>query len=315
MSTLAPDKPQRPEKPSQKSQLLRFVAITIAAIGSLAVIIVFARWLVSLPAVHAFIVEYPGYGSVRMDAPSGLPPWLNFQHFLNVFFMVLIIRTGWQVRTTQRPSAYWTRKNNGLIKTSGPPKKISLDLWLHLTLDALWILNGATFLVLLLATGQWMRVVPTSWDVLPNALSAVLQYTSLDWPLENGWNNYNSLQLLSYFATVFIAAPLAFLSGLRMSNAWPRSPRLNKAYPIELARRLHFPVMIYFVVFIAVHVTLVLCTGALRNLNHMYAAADDDGWLGFALFAASLVVIVGSWFLARPLFLRPIASLMGKVGR
>ncbi|MFP3802940.1 oxidoreductase, partial [Paraburkholderia sp. SIMBA_027] len=71
------------------------------------------------------------------------------------------------------------------------------------------MLNGLIFIVLLFATGQWLRIVPTNWDVFPNALSAGLQYASLNWPLENGWNNYNRLQLLTYFLTVFIAAPLA----------------------------------------------------------------------------------------------------------
>jgi hypothetical protein len=101
-----------------------------------------------------------------------------------------------------------------------------------------------------------------------------------------------------------------------MSNAWPKSPSpANKLFPIEIARRLHFPVMVYFVAFTVVHVVLVFTTGALRNLNHMFAASDDDGWLGFAIFAAATVATIGAWFLARPLFLRPIAALMGKVGR
>jgi thiosulfate reductase cytochrome b subunit len=266
--------------------------------------------------VASFVADYPGHSELPGNAPVGFPAWLAWQHFLNAFFLLLIIRTGWQVRTTTRPSGHWTRNNKGLIKTKNPPTKISLELWFHLTLDVLWILNGLVFAVLLFATGQWMRIVPTSWDVIPNALSAALQYASLDWPTENGWVNYNALQLLSYFVTVFIAAPLAFVTGLRMSGAWPKKAAgLNRAFPIEWARAVHFPVMIYFVAFIAVHVFLVLATGALRNLNHMYGARDDDGWFGFWVFLASVVVMVAAWFLARPLFLRPIASLMGKVSR
>ena len=73
--------------------------------------------------------------------------------------------------------------------------------------------------------------------------------------------------------------------------------------------------MLYFVLFVIVHVTLVLATGALRNLNHMYATQDNGGWTGFWYFAASLVVIVVAWVAARPVLLRPVASLMGKVSR
>ncbi|MDR6413787.1 cytochrome b/b6 domain-containing protein [Pseudarthrobacter sulfonivorans] len=287
-----------------------------AVLVALVLVVLLAKWMTSLPAVAAFLADYPGHSELPDGAPVGFPAWLAWQHFLNGFFLLLIIRTGWQVRTTTRPSGHWTRNNKGLIKTKNAPTKITLELWLHLTLDALWMLNGLVFVVLLFATGQWTRMVPTSWDVFPNALSAALQYASLNWPTDNGWVNYNALQLLTYFATVFIAAPLAFISGIRTSSAWPKkAPALNKAYPIELARAIHFPVMIYFVAFIVVHVFLVLATGALRNLNHMYGGSDDAGWFGFWVFVASIAAMVAAWFLARPLFLRPIASLMGKVSR
>ncbi|GGH97866.1 hypothetical protein GCM10007170_29100 [Arthrobacter liuii] len=287
-----------------------------AVLVAMVLLVLIARVLMGMPAVTAFVSEYPGSSELPADAPVGFPAWLAWQHFLNAFFLVLIIRTGWQVRTTARPSGHWTRNNKGLIRTRNAPTKISLELWFHLTLDALWILNGLVFAVLLFASGQWMRIVPTSWDVFPNAVSAALQYASLDWPTEDGWINYNALQLLAYFVTVFIAAPLAFVTGLRMSSAWPKKAAgLNKAYPIEWARAVHFPVMIYFAAFVVVHVFLVLATGALRNLNHMYGVRDDDGWFGFWVFLASVAVMVAAWFLARPIFLRPIASLMGKVSR
>lgn len=287
-----------------------------AALLALLLVVLVAKWLTSLSGVQDFLAQYPGHSELPEGAPVGFPAWLAWQHFLNGFFLLLIIRSGWQVRTLSRPSGHWTRNNRGLIRTKNAPTKISLELWFHLTLDALWMLNGVVFVILIFATGQWVRIVPTSWDVFPNALSAGLQYVSLNWPLENGWVNYNALQLLTYFVTVFIAAPLAFISGLRTSSAWPKNAKgLNKAYPIEAARAIHFPVMIYFVLFVIVHVTLVLATGALRNLNHMYGGSDEVNWVGFGIFAASVAAMVAAWFLARPLFLRPIASLMGSVTR
>ena len=282
----------------------------------LLLIVLFAKWLTGLSGVQSFLHDFPGASSLPENAPVGFPAWLGWQHFLNVFFMVLIVRSGWQVRTAKRPPAQWTRNNKGFIRTKNAPTKISLDLWFHLTLDALWVLNGIVFIIVIFATGQWMRIIPTSWDVFPNAISAALQYASLNWPTEDGWVNYNALQLLTYFVTVFIAAPLAIITGLRTSSAWPKKAgTVNKIYPIELARAVHFPVMVYFVLFTIVHVTLVLATGALRNLNHMYGGSDDINWVGFGIFAVSLLVIVGAWFLARPLFLRPVASLMGKVSK
>jgi hypothetical protein len=64
-----------------------------------------------------------------------------------------------------------------------------------------------------------------------------------------------------------------------------------------------------------VHVFLVLATGALRNLNHMYAGRDDQSWIGFIVFAVFLALCVGAWFALRPVVLRMIAGTMGTVGR
>ncbi len=279
------------------------LALTVVA----AALVLGVRALLQTEGMQEFLARYPGEYELPAGAPVGLPAWLGWQHFFNVFLMVLIIRSGLQVRRQKKPPAFWSPRWN-------PARKISINLWFHQSLDILWLANGVVFVVLLFVTGQWMRIVPTSWEVFPNALSAGLQYVSLDWPTENGWVNYNSLQQLAYFATVFLAAPLAAVSGYRMSGLWPKNnARLNRLYPVEWARAVHFPTMLYFVVFIVVHVTLVLSTGALRNLNHIYAAQDAVNWTGFWLFVVSLAVIVGSVFAARPVLIAPIAKLVGTV--
>ena len=266
--------------------------------------------------MQSFMTNYPGESELPADSPVGLPAWLGWQHFLNSFFLLFIIRTGWEIRKGKRPAAFWTRNNTGLIRTKNPPVRIGLPTWFHLTVDSLWVLNGVVFYILLFATGQWVRVVPVSWDVIPNARSAALQYASLNWPTGNGWINYNALQLLAYFATTFIAAPLALATGIRLAPGFSAAFRsMDRVLPLSVARAIHWPVMIYFVAFIIVHVTLVLTTGALRNLNHMYAARDDQGWLGFAFFAGSVVLMVIGWFAARPSLLAPLAALTGKVRR
>jgi thiosulfate reductase cytochrome b subunit len=294
----------------------RLVWILPAVLLGLAGLVLAAQGIRGLPAVQAFMTDFPGESELSAQAPVGFPAWLSWQHFLNSFFILLIIRSGWQVRTAVRRPVQWTRHNKGLIRTKNPPTRISLNLWFHLSLDALWVLNGIVFYILIFATGQWMRLVPLNWDVFPNAISAALQYASLNWPTENGWVNYNSLQLLTYFVTVFVAAPLAFITGLRMSGAWSRNAAsLSKIYPIELARAIHFPVMLYFMFFVVVHVTLVIATGALRNLNHRYGGSDETSWAGFLVFAASLVVMIAAWIAARPVLLRPIAALTGSVTR
>jgi thiosulfate reductase cytochrome b subunit len=292
-------------QPAATRRLSRAKVLGTVGVGVVAVSAVFlVRAVLSLPSMQDFLTRFPG--EYATPAAPGIAPWVGWQHFFNMFLMVLIIRSGLAVRHEKRPEAYWTSRNG--------KSKISLTLWLHQSLDILWLANGVLFVVLLFLTGHWARLIPTSWEVFPNALSAALQYLSFKWPVENGWNNYNSLQQLAYFTTVFLAAPLAAISGFRMSELWPkRAERLSKAYRIEWARAVHYPVMLYFIAFIVVHVALVVLTGFLRNLNHMYASQDTDSWLGFWIFLASMVITAAGWILARTSLLSPIAGFFGKV--
>jgi thiosulfate reductase cytochrome b subunit len=302
-----------------------------------------AKGLRELPAVQDFIAQYPGESHLPEAAPVGFPAWLGWQHFLNAFLLIFIIRSGITI-LADHPRLYLTRhstpgkdwfriqkpiptdplytaKQDSITLPDGvglPGRRHSIGLarWWHLGVDTLWLLNGVIFMVLIFVTGHWVRLVPMSWDVFPHSISVALQYLSLDWPTENGWVNYNSLQLIAYFITVFIAAPAALITGLGMSPALSTRFRwVSSIFSIQVARTLHFLVLCWFVMFIIVHVSLVFATGALRNLNHMYGVQDGDGWFGFWVFLASVVVMAAAWFLARPIFLRPIASLMGKVSR
>jgi thiosulfate reductase cytochrome b subunit len=269
-----------------------------------------AQWMRTLPDIQSFIADYPGETAIPDGTPVGFPWWLSWQHALNAFFLLLIVRTGWQIGSGRRPPAFWTRTNDGLIRTKNPPKRVSIHVWFHLVLDALWVLNGVLYWVLLFVSGQWLRLVPQSWDVIPHAVSVGIQYLSLDWPTHNGWIHYNALQLLFYGATVFIAAPVALFTGLRLSSIWP--PRLGWV-PEKPVRTLHVLTMIYFLGFTVAHIGLVFTTGALRNLNHMYAGRDDESWIGLVVFAGSLVVMIVGWVVARPALLTRLAALGGTV--
>ncbi|MGH9057937.1 MAG: molybdopterin-dependent oxidoreductase, partial [Acidimicrobiales bacterium] len=204
----------------------------------------------------------------------------------------------------------WTAKQDsislpGQLGLPGLRHSIGLARWWHLGIATLWLLNGVVFYVLLFATSQWQRLVPTSWEVFPNAVSVLIQYLSLNWPAETGFVAYNSLQLIAYFLTVFVAAPLALVTGLGMSPALStRFTRISRAFSIQVARSLHFLVFTWFLVFIVVHVGLVFTTGALVNLNHIYAGTNTHGWLGFGLFAVSMVIAAVGWVAATPFTIR-----------
>ena len=147
--------------------------------------------------------------------------------------------------------------------------------------------------------------MPTSWAVFPNALSVLIQYLSLNWPADNGWTAYNSLQLIAYFITVFVAAPLALITGLGMS------PALSTRFKHD-QQDLQHPDSALAALFRARLVPvlhrdpreLVFTTGLLVNLNHIYAGRNDNSWIGFWLFAASMVVVLVGWVAATPLTIR-----------
>jgi thiosulfate reductase cytochrome b subunit len=292
-----------------------------------------ARGLREIPAVQDFMHAYPGTSELPSWAPVGFPAWVGWQHFFNAFLLIFIIRSGWQI-ISDHPRLYWTRnsspgqdwfriqkpvpldnplytaKQDSITLPRGvglPGRRHSIGLarWWHLGVDTLWLLNGVIFYILIFATGQWVRLVPLHWDVIPNSISVAIQYLSMNWPLETGWTNYNSLQLIAYFITVFIAAPLALITGLGMSPALSTKFYLvSRYFNIQVARSLHFLVMVWFVFFIVIHVTLVFATGALQNLNHMYASRNDDSWVGFWIFAASMAVMIVGWVAATPVTYR-----------
>jgi len=200
-----------------------------------------AQGLLELPAVKAFVVRYPGIAQAAPSVDSGFPWWLRAQHFLNMLFMMFIIRAGIQI-LADHPRLYWTRdctpgtdwfrfqnpvptgrfwtaKDDsvtlpGWLGIPGLRHTIGLARWWHFSVNLLWTLNGIAFYALLFSTDQWQRLVPLTWTVFPNALSAGLQYASLNFPVDQGWTRYNGLQQLTYFITVFVAAPVSIATGL-----------------------------------------------------------------------------------------------------
>ncbi|GAB3266794.1 molybdopterin-dependent oxidoreductase [Arthrobacter pigmenti] len=289
-----------------------------------------AKGLREIPTVAQFMEEYPG--TVFPDgaeANAGFPAWVGWQHFFNMLLMIPIIRSGLTI-IADHPRFYWTRhstpgkdwfrvqkpvpadplwtaKQDSITLPDGvglPGRRHSIGLarWWHLGINSLWLLNGLIFYILVFATGHWMRLVPTSWEVFPNAVSVMIQYLSLDWPTDDAWVAYNSLQVIAYFITVFVAAPLAFITGLGMSPALSTKFKwISSVFSIQVARSLHFLVLLWFLLFIIMHVTLVVATDALHNFNMMYAGRNDaDSWIGFWIFAASLVVMILLWVAVTP---------------
>lgn len=264
-----------------------------------------AAWLqyllIGLPANPPSISysESPGY-------PKGFPWWVNLSHWVNFFFLILIIRSGLSI-LVDHPRLYW---NNGCEPGTDwirftPLKKPKDKSWTakedaryispvvglpgyrhtigiarswHFLTVPFFILNGVVFIFLLFYTNQWQRLVPVSWKIIPDSWNVFVHYATFNMPAEpNGFYHFNALQQISYFGVVFILAPLAMLTGMAMSpsieNRFHWYPKLfgNR----QSARSIHFLVMIAYVIFIIIHVAMIATTGLVRNMNHIVMGTDS----------------------------------------
>ncbi|MGB0113084.1 MAG: hypothetical protein WBP59_07665, partial [Ilumatobacteraceae bacterium] len=275
--------------------------LPIAVVG-LVVAIAVAQQLRTQVWMQDFIADYPGTSAAQApEVTSGFPWWLRWQHLFNMVFMMFIVRAGLQI-LADHPRLYlnahskrgsewfrmrgpipedrrdpddakhvWTAKDDAVALPSwigipGFRHSIGLARWFHFSFDVFWLLNGIVFYVLLFSTDQWQRVVPQSWDVIPNAISTAIQYASLDFPPDTGFLHYNGLQLLAYFFTIFFAAPLAFLTGI--AQAPSVAGRLGLATGVfnrQVMRTIHYLVMSWMVMFILMHTVMVFITGLIPN--------------------------------------------------
>lgn len=305
--------------------------IPLGIVGAILALLT-ARFLRTLPLVQQFIAAYPGTGSFAPPVLDGFPLWLRICHWLNLFLMLFMIRSGIQILADHprlylnphcTPGSEWFRllgpvpldreyhaKEDtvslpGWLGLPGIRHSVGLARWWHFVFDTVWLANGILVYVLLFTTDQWRRIVPVSFDVIPHTISTALQYLSLDFPPPSGWLQYNGLQLLAYFTTVFIASPLALITGVMQSPAV--AARLHLATGFlnrQVARSLHFLVLGYFIIFMVGHVVMVFATDALNNFNHMALGTDAHSWDGFLVFAAILGVISLAWMIATPLTLK-----------
>jgi len=111
----------------------------------------------------------------------------------------------------------------------------------------------------------------------------------------SGFFRYDALQQLTYFSVIFILGPLAILTGLAMS------PALDNPYRWyarlfgnrQIARSIHFLVMLSFVVFFFGHMALVTLTGFAANLNHITLGVDRNDLNGFGIWLLVIILVVG----------------------
>ncbi len=252
------------------------------------------------------------------------PFWLRFGHFINIIFIVLLIRSGIEILSAL-PKLYWndhakpgsewlkfTRKRSpkdrlwisleeeesfsSWIALPGH-KNLGLGRHWHFFSIFFWILNGVAYYILLFTSNEWQRIVPTSLSVIPQAINDMLLYASFQFPALG--HPYNAIQQLTYFAVVFLLGPFMIATGAAMSPAiaarFPWYPRLFRGR--QVARSLHFLGMISFILFIVVHLTMVTTERFSENMGNIILGHPTN--FGVALGLLSLlglaVIIVNVW--------------------
>lgn len=299
---------------------LRTFLLLVTPLPLLVVAAYIQRSTLGLPALRPNVVFEPE----TVAEPYGFPSWLRVTHYVNFLFLVLLIRSGLQI-LMDHPRLYWnvhcvpgsewlrltpvkmptvqtwTAKDDSRylspwIGLPGYRHTIGMARHWHFISVIFWVANGVVFVLLLFATGQWRRLVPTSWQIVPDAWSLFVHYATFHLPPEpDGFYRYNALQQLAYFAVVFVLAPLAILTGPSMSPALANRFRWYPQLPgnRQIGRSLHFLIMCLFLGFIAVHVALVTLTGLARNMNHIVMGTDDAGPAGLYVGLIGIGALVG----------------------
>ena len=99
----------------------------------------------------------------------------------------------------------------------------------------------------------------------------MINHLRMQIPLATGGPQYGILQKLSYVIVIFIALPLAFITGLTMS------PAITATFPFLLdvfggyqsARTIHFFTSITLELFLLVHLLMIIKSGFVQQIRYM----------------------------------------------
>lgn len=247
------------------------------------------------------------------------PFWLRFAHFINIIFITLLIRSGIEILSAM-PKLYWndhakpgsewvkfTRKKipqdriwtsleeeesySSWIALPGH-KNLGLGRHWHFFTIFFWILNGAAYYILLFSSDEWQRLVPTSWDIIPHATHDIISYMTFQFPSDG--NPYNAIQQLTYFGVVFFLGPFMIATGAAMSPAiaarFPLYPKIFRGR--QAARSLHFLGMVFFVLFIIIHLTMVLSERFAENMGNIILGQATNFGVAVGLFVLVVLIVV-----------------------
>lgn len=144
---------------------------------------------------------------------------------------------------------------------------------LHFLAGWCLVLPGGVYLALGIVTGHFRRhLLPHRRECAPGRFwEDIRSHLRLDVRPATGGPQYGLLQKCAYSVVVFLALPLAVVTGLAMS------PAITAEYPFlsgmfgghQSARTLHFFAFVVLVLFLLVHVAMVIKSGFKRQMRAM----------------------------------------------
>jgi DMSO/TMAO reductase YedYZ molybdopterin-dependent catalytic subunit/thiosulfate reductase cytochrome b subunit len=285
------------------------------------VLVVAAKLYVNTNVGQGFLAQFPCI-PLAPPVPAGMPAFVRWTHVLSFFLLVVIVRSGLQI-LADHPRLYtkvhctpgtewlrfrgpvpsdriWTAKEDAitlspLVGLPGGRHTIGVARHWHFVFDILFVINGIVYAVFLFSTPWLHRLVPSDLSIFPAAASCAVTYLSLHLPSGvSGFFRYDALQQLTYFAVIFILAPLAILTGLAMSPALDNRFRWfarlfgNR----QIARSIHFLVMVGFVLFFIGHMALIALTGFTANLNDITLGNNNTNLDGVVIWLVVIALVI-----------------------
>lgn len=249
------------------------------------------------------------------------PVWLRVEHFVNILFIFLFIRSGIEIlgtfpklhRTVHTPPggqwAQFTIKKkrrkkyypvageyddyHPLVSLPGHGDLGQGRYW-HFISVVLWVTMMFIYWALLLFTGQWRRYWPEDWSVFGQAWNDLVSYMAFQIPPAMDGYPFNAIQQLSYGVVVFLLPLFMMITGAfqapAINNFFPRVSRMMGGR--QTIRTMHFWGLIAYLVFVVIHVAMVVLHGYGQEVSKMVFGHAGNPIAGGIIFTIGLIFIV-----------------------
>jgi methionine sulfoxide reductase catalytic subunit len=289
----------------------------------------------------------------------GFPLGIRLCHWFNLLFVTLMVRSGLAILAAH-PKLYWnidarpTSEWLDMLRKPLPKDRmwctteeeghwsswiclpggegLGLGRYWHFSIAPLWLICGVCYLTVLFTTPQWQRLVPTSWEIFPCAGRTMLAYLQFKVPEPMPPYTYadglpfNALQQLTYFSLIFLLTPFQIMTGLAQSPTilarfrWYERLFGNR----QAARSLHFIGLVSYLIFLAIHLTMVVWHNIFKEFDKMVLGREhsEGSWLAVGIAASIITSVVlfhvlatlASVFLKRPTH-RVLSIIVGPLRR